>query len=292
VDDGSKDRGGAICDVWAARDNRIRVLHKENEGVSSARNTGMEIAQGDFVMFCDSDDYLCENTMVSELANVMLQRKCDLVTYGCKKIGTDGTEEKTTFVPCEYQFENTHEVTDFIAHVFIEFRMAWETWTKMYRRDMIKKYHLQFEDTRKVLAEDICFDLNYLFYCRSVYETGTTPYCYVRREGSITLSGVKTSPDSYVNLINSILGNLKDNQVRLDAKDMAILFVTWLNREIGLLTRVNYREKQKQTHLDGIAQDAYRAIRLKDCIQCWGIKHGMVKYHRVKKYFSCVENVF
>ena len=58
IDDGSKDSSGAICDEYAAQDTRVRVFHKENGGVSSARNVGLDLAQGEWVTFVDSDDYI------------------------------------------------------------------------------------------------------------------------------------------------------------------------------------------------------------------------------------------
>ena len=58
IDDGSKDASGAICDEYAAKDTRVRVFHKENGGVSSARNLGLDNAQGEYITFCDADDYV------------------------------------------------------------------------------------------------------------------------------------------------------------------------------------------------------------------------------------------
>lgn len=70
VDDGSPDGSGAICDAWAARDSRIRVVHKENNGAGAARNTGLELARGEYVAMIDSDDYLHIN-MFTHLAQLM-----------------------------------------------------------------------------------------------------------------------------------------------------------------------------------------------------------------------------
>lgn len=61
VDDGSPDKSGEICDLYAAKDARIIVIHKKNGGVSAARNDGMDIAKGEYIIFCDSDDWLPEN---------------------------------------------------------------------------------------------------------------------------------------------------------------------------------------------------------------------------------------
>ena len=61
VDDGSPDRSGEICDEWKMKDKRIRVIHKENGGLSDARNKGLDVATGDYVAFIDSDDFVAEN---------------------------------------------------------------------------------------------------------------------------------------------------------------------------------------------------------------------------------------
>ena len=88
VDDGSPDNSGAICDAWAARDSRIRVIHKENAGAGAARNTGLNVASGDVVSMIDSDDYL-EIHMYEHLLSLMTEdvdiAECP-VTEGC--IGT------------------------------------------------------------------------------------------------------------------------------------------------------------------------------------------------------------
>ena len=70
VDDGSPDNSGTICDAWAARDSRIRVIHKENAGAGAARNTGLNVASGDVVSMIDSDDYL-EIHMYEHLLSLM-----------------------------------------------------------------------------------------------------------------------------------------------------------------------------------------------------------------------------
>ena len=78
VDDGSPDTCGAICDAYAARDGRIRVIHQENRGLSGARNTGLDHARGEFVAFVDSDDYL-EQDMYAQLMAAAVGESADIV---------------------------------------------------------------------------------------------------------------------------------------------------------------------------------------------------------------------
>ena len=78
VEDGTKDNSGAICDAYAAKDSRIRVIHKENGGLSSARNAGMDIARGEYFGFVDSDDWI-EPKMYETLLNLAEKYHADLV---------------------------------------------------------------------------------------------------------------------------------------------------------------------------------------------------------------------
>ena len=286
VDDGSTDESGRVCDELAGQDRRIKVIHKENAGVSGARNSGIDSATGEYILFCDSDDYISDQTMVQKLMDIMHQHQYALISFGYQRENLNGKKERTEFSECERHFDRLHDVTEFIINNFIEYRIAWETWTKMYRRKIITEHHLRFEDTSKVLAEDVCFELNYLYYCKSIYESSLTPYCYVRRDGSLTLGILKTSPAAYVNLINCVYGNLEENKVPISQEDMTILFTVWLNREISLFEKKGRGYKiNSPVCLTGKAEELYSAMKLKDCIKNWGLKHGFVKYVRVKRFF-------
>lgn len=78
VEDGSPDASGALCDRWAERDNRIRVIHKENGGASSARNRGLDIARGEYIAFVDSDDWI-EPQMYEYLYVAMEKSKAQIL---------------------------------------------------------------------------------------------------------------------------------------------------------------------------------------------------------------------
>jgi glycosyltransferase involved in cell wall biosynthesis len=78
IDDGSPDGSGAICDEYSKRDTRIKVVHKENGGLSSARNVGLELSTGEYYIVCDSDDWV-ETTMYEELYNKAKQEDADIV---------------------------------------------------------------------------------------------------------------------------------------------------------------------------------------------------------------------
>ena len=92
VNDGSTDRSGAICDEWAGKDSRIRVIHKENGGLSDARNAGIEIASGGWYMFVDSDDTITPDT-IERLYDAALAHSCDMAVCNIVRIYDDGATE-------------------------------------------------------------------------------------------------------------------------------------------------------------------------------------------------------
>lgn len=95
IDDGSKDKSGEICDVYAEKDRRIKVFHKENGGVSSARNLGLDNACGDWVTFCDSDDWM-EETMIEDLYVYAIENQADIVTCDFRMVYKDKNVNYTT----------------------------------------------------------------------------------------------------------------------------------------------------------------------------------------------------
>ncbi|MBQ4243839.1 MAG: glycosyltransferase, partial [Clostridia bacterium] len=95
VDDGSPDRCPELCDRWAEKDNRIKVIHQENGGMSAARNAGLRIAKGDYIGFVDSDDWI-DNDMYEYLYILLINNQADYSTinYDIKKRETDRTENQ------------------------------------------------------------------------------------------------------------------------------------------------------------------------------------------------------
>lgn len=92
VDDGSPDHCPELCDIWAEKDGRIKVIHKENGGVSSARNAGLDAAAGDFIAFVDSDDYL-DSDMYEIMLSQMREHNTDMAQCGIVRENADGSVE-------------------------------------------------------------------------------------------------------------------------------------------------------------------------------------------------------
>ncbi len=131
VDDGSGDRSGEICDEWADRDGRVRVIHKANAGVSAARNDGLAAARGEYVAFCDNDDFYAPE-MIARMLEMCVEGDCDIAQCGVRK-GGDGSLPDTMpdTMPQRVKVLTGREVLE----NFYTLCSPW-IWDKLYRREV------------------------------------------------------------------------------------------------------------------------------------------------------------
>lgn len=117
VDDGSPDNCGKICDEYAKKDKRVRVIHKTNAGVSAARNLGLEIASGNYATFVDSDDYI-EPEMYSNMMEKVHQYNCDVVMCDCIKDFTDHSEIYTHDIRAGF-YDKEQLINEYYPHLLM-----------------------------------------------------------------------------------------------------------------------------------------------------------------------------
>ena len=129
VDDGSPDRCPAMCDEWALRDRRIRVIHKENGGLSDARNAGIDAAQGEFLTFVDSDDYLSPHTYQPLIGFLEAHEGVDFVEFPVQEHEGSGKQHLLTFEETVYtDIRHYWHQTEGWRHTY--------AWNKIYRRQL------------------------------------------------------------------------------------------------------------------------------------------------------------
>lgn len=177
VDDGSPDRCGALCDAWAMRDSRIRAIHRENGGLSAARNTGIDAATGDYVLFLDSDDWLAPGALAC-LAETAQTDDSDMVLFDYARFDDAGTPltEAHGHIPAGH-----YTRTQALA-LFAENRAALITaCTKIYRRSLFDA--VRFPEGK--INEDEFTAHRFLAACRSLSVVEKPLYCYRDRPGSI-----------------------------------------------------------------------------------------------------------
>ena len=183
VDDGSTDSSGNICDEYAAKDDRIRAIHKENSGSSSARNVGIEAAIGDYIGFLDADDY-ADETMYEKLITVCEEKKCDIAEVMSCDYDEDGNKIKDAY-------KNTGNVT-FIPRDE-DFRLLMlhkgdsSFCTKLIKAEFCK----EFRFSEKLLNEDFRLILEMLEETDGVWSIEEPHYHILIRKGSNQRSGFK-----------------------------------------------------------------------------------------------------
>ena len=196
VDDGSPDSCPKMCDDAAKSDMRIKVIHKENAGAGMARNAGLEIAQGEYIGFVDSDDYI-DAKMYEELYTAAKKYDAELVLSGICYVGGNmfdeaGTiskkpcfEEDTLF--CEEDIKSLMlGVAGALPHEKEDSRYGMSIWKNLFRRDVIKENNLKFLSERKVMTEDVLFMLDYINCIKRAVGISGAYYCYFRNENSIS----------------------------------------------------------------------------------------------------------
>lgn len=176
VDDGSTDRSRSICDEFAKRDSRIIVLHQDNSGVSSARNCGISLANGDYIQFVDSDDYL-DNNMTEILVGAAKSEPMCLVICGYKMIDSY-TGSRIKDVNCN--IEGYYSKAEFLDYfdLFYQNFMVNPPWNKLFNAQIVKEKSTLFAKELE-LGEDLLFNLEIINNSHSFQILAECPYNYV-----------------------------------------------------------------------------------------------------------------
>lgn len=183
VDDGSTDGSGPMCDAYAVgHPDFIRVIHKANGGLSSARNAGIDAAKGEFIVFPDPDDWV-EPDYVEKLLEYYQQHNADLVCTGYY------VDTENSCVPAKQdQQPMTLSAAEAQKALILPPQMSGFAWNKLYRLDIIRENGLRFLDDVGI-TEDLDFAYRYLAFCRTVcFAPSARTYHYFQRDGAATRS--------------------------------------------------------------------------------------------------------
>lgn len=220
IDDGSKDNSGLICDEYAKSDDRFCVFHKENEGVSSARNIGIEKAQGDYIMFLDADDWF-EKNAVGKLVDVIEKENVDVVLFEYSVDYDDGKSK----VNLHKDIEGTISIENAIMYSITPLNRF--LWSKIYRADIVKNVRF---DKSLHLGEDTVFACQAMLQGNSAYFLAEPLYHYIQSASSATRKPyfdkrMLSGKDAYWQLVELCKGNYP-NQVTVALKQYVELLMT------------------------------------------------------------------
>ncbi len=204
VDDGSPDSCGEICDKYAQNDSRIKVLHKENGGLSSARNAALDIATGKYVMFVDSDDWV-EPDFCKSAYELVSNKGVDIVSFGFNNVIIDDKSQIKKTLPRATQAPRFIHLSEAIEQLItrkdVIFNLAWN---KIYIREL-------FDDVRFPVGrtyEDNATTYLLFIKAKKIYVSDVILYNYVKRNDSI--SAIWNKPRSIVDRFEIWSQRLKD----------------------------------------------------------------------------------
>lgn len=182
VDDGSIDESGRICNQYAVRDARIKVIHQENQGLSAARNRGLDAADGEYIAFVDSDDYILEG-MYKKMLDKLLDYSVDLCVCQWQYEFSDGMQvvKKKNIDPTIYGCKTSLEFARFLYRGNYENGVVVAAWNKLYRRALLDK--IRFEGR---IHEDEAFNGRIMAKNISVYVMEEQFYVYAQNGDSLT----------------------------------------------------------------------------------------------------------
>ena len=217
VDDGSKDRSSQILDQLASEDSRLCVVHKENGGVSAARNTALQLVKGEYVQFLDADDWITSDA-TKMLVRSLEENQADLcVAYFYRVVG------ENVAIQGSIDGANSLSLQDYAQFMMMspaDFYYG-VLWNKLYKTSIFKQYGLKMQEDVK-FAEDFIFNLEYLLHVNTIALLKRPVYYYVKTEGSLVNQGMslqklyqmKTNVFTYYN--NFYKNILDEKQYRKD----------------------------------------------------------------------------
>lgn len=201
VDDGSPDGSPALLDRIARENENIKVVHKENGGLSSARNAGMEVMTGEYVLFLDSDDTLTEKTLETLFDAIRKENAQSAFSAKYYEVAeTDGDRKLKMHFASDIRFDSSRK---FALEMLIKKSRAWRATAVLYKTDIIRENNIIFP--LGAISEDFAFNIKYHTYAEKIAICEEPTLIYFRRPGSIS----KSFDSNYMQSIKVIIDTAK-----------------------------------------------------------------------------------
>ena len=209
VDDGSPDGCPEMCDEYVRQDSRIKVVHKENGGLGFARNSGLDVATGEYVAFVDSDDFVDLN-MYERLFYEATEHNADVV-YSNVKFNNNGNISVRKDVESPMVLNGREKVEEFLLDMVAplpqsnrDVKYMASVWRAVYRTKIIKEYSISFLSERVFVSEDIPFNIEFLKYSACVVYLDEAFYNYCYNSSSLSKTPSFAKYDKMGNLLVKI----------------------------------------------------------------------------------------
>ena len=279
VDDGSTDTSPSLCDKWATMDQRIKVIHKENGGASSARNIGIENAIGRYIAFVDSDDYI-ELNMYKEMMEINRKYDCDIVMCDCYK--EDKMEKKVfTHNIREGYYDKKMLIEEYFSTLLmtnsVDYPPTISNCTCLFKRELIIQNKIRYKEDMR-FSEDWLFGSQAMYFANSFYYMKNKCfYHYIMNSTSVTHTYYK---DKWIMMkqlflaINDFFENVKDYDFHRQI-DISLLFIVY--HCIGNIKNSNRTKREHQKDIQYILNDnevirMFKRIKIKSLNISWKLR--------------------
>lgn len=253
VDDESPDSVPQMCDEWASKDQRIKVIHKKNAGLGMACNSGIEVATGSYIAFCDSDDYVdreCYESMYDEA----IKSNSDAVFCGIKRINQNGVILPMFHVE-KPQLYSKDKINDFIFGMIAsdindptERSRPMSAKIAIYSGDIVRTNKIRFHSERQYISEDLLFNIDFLIHSKQILESTNTFYYYYVNTSSLSQIYREDRFEKYLILRKYLLDTYdfgKRNHTFCQRVDKMVIGYTRSAMRKIVNSNKSYREKQK-----------------------------------------------
>lgn len=243
VDDGSPDNCPAICDSYAEKDKRVRVIHKQNGGASSARNIGLDRHNGRYIIFMDADDYWDDSEALKQLYTKS-QEKYDIIMFGCTICNITNNKKKISRNGYNIELLENSSKDEVIHYLLSKKMIPGGPVIFAFLGDIVKQHHIRFKEG--IAAEDYDFIISLLFNCNKFSAINNPFYIYRKgRKNSVTSSSFGKILDGTVFTIDKWYREsqkIDNSQIKKDLLNyLAFIFSTAL----VILGKMNKNSRKK-----------------------------------------------
>ena len=299
IDDGSTNQAGKICDKYADKDDRIKVIHQKNQGVAVARNSGLAIAEGEWITFVDADDW-CEPTMCEEILDKAVENDAEILIFTNYSVQDKGVIKKNQFFSGDLKRfdknlkEEAELKTMLRTHPSFSYQppvnMMGGTWCKLINRRFLESTGIRFEP-ELVRSQDIIFYLNLFEKAEKISYYNRRLYYYRYDENSVSR---RYRPDAYkvfLKILNKQYRFITENR---KPPIFYEVFTKGVMNTIGICMNTDFTHEKNTEKFRRTASRIRMMIRQKpiSIVLKNSSNHGLLKTQILQKYllkYNCVE---
>jgi glycosyltransferase involved in cell wall biosynthesis len=223
IDDGSPDRSPEICDSYAQKDERIRVIHQSNTGVGAARNAGMSVMSGAYLFFLDADDYIVPET-ITVLVNRAEKTGADITIGNLRESGGRGLVRESPPYSRESILSEQQAIAQVRYELFYDPGYGVTAWNKLYRAGFLEEHGIAFEN-RRLLCEDRVFNTRCFIHRPRIELVNRYTYVYCIDASTITRSKIDNPVEKSLSAVEAMKDALDANQSADENEDLFTWFV-------------------------------------------------------------------